>query len=123
MFWKKAWVWIKHYWYIPAVLIYTIVLWIVFRRSSANVLKVLDITKESYQKEIEVIKAAHEKELQQREEIVLVYQETLKNLEKEHSIKVDELSNKKKKEIQNLVSEHKDDPSVLAKEMKKLFEV
>jgi len=123
MFWKKAWVWIKHYWYIPAVLIYTIVLWIIFRRSNANVLKVLDITKESYQKEIEVIKTAHEKELQQREEIVLVYQETLKNLEKEHTIKVDELSKKKKKEIQNLVSEHKDDPSVLAEEMKKLFEV
>jgi len=99
MFWKKAWVWIKHYWYIPAVLIYTIVLWIIFRRSNANVLKVLDITKESYQKEIEVIKTAHEKELQQREEIVLVYQETLKNLEKEHTIKVDELSKKKKKEI------------------------
>ncbi len=123
MFWKKAWTWIKHYWYIPAVLIYTIVLWLVFRRSSANVLEVLDITKESYKKEIEAMKLAHEKELERREEIVLIYQETLKNLEKEHNIKVDELSKKKKKEIHKLVDEHKNDPSVLAEEMKRLFEV
>ncbi len=69
------------------------------------------------------MKLAHEKELERREEIVLIYQETLKNLEKEHNIKVDELSKKKKKEIHKLVDEHKNDPSVLAEEMKRLFEV
>jgi hypothetical protein len=123
MFWTKTWVWIKHHWYVPAMLIYTIILWAVFRKSSANVLKVLNITKESYQKELAVLRATHENELKQKEEIVLVYQETLKKLEKEHNIKVDELSKKKQKEIHKLVGEHKDNPSALADEMKRLFEV
>ena len=121
MFFKKVWAWLKNYWYVPALLIYTIALWVFFRKSNTNLIKVLDIAKESYQKEIEAIKLAHEKELERREEIVLVYQETLKNLEKEHNIKVDELSSKKQEEIQKLVSEHKNDPAALAEEMKRLF--
>tara|TARA_R100000152_G_C6781599_1_gene216458 strand:+ start:5552 stop:5929 length:378 start_codon:yes stop_codon:yes gene_type:complete len=120
---KKIWTWIKHYWYIPAVLVYTIVLWLVFRKSNANALKVLDIAKESYRKELETVKLAHEKELAKREEIVMIYQETLKNLEKEHNIKVSELSKKKRREIENLVKNHNENPDAIAEEMKKLFGV
>tara|TARA_R100000808_G_scaffold17273_1_gene38312 strand:- start:367 stop:753 length:387 start_codon:yes stop_codon:yes gene_type:complete len=123
LFLKKAWVWLKHYWYIPALLIYTIVLWVFFRRSNNRLLEVLDITKESYEKEIQVMKSAHEKEIQKREEIVLLYQETLKNIENEFNIKTKELSSKKQKEIKKIVEENREDPSVLAEEMKKLFGV
>lgn len=123
MFLKKAWVWLRHYWYIPALVIYTLVLWAFFRRSNNNLLKVLSITKDSYEKEIQVIKSTHEKELQKREEIVFLYQETLKKLETEFSIKTKDLSIKKQKEIKKLVEENKEDPSNLAEEMKKLFGV
>jgi hypothetical protein len=123
LFLKKAWVWLRHYWYIPALVIYTLVLWAFFRRSNNNLLKVLSITKDSYEKEIQVIKSTHEKELQKREEIVFLYQETLKKLETEFSIKTKDLSIKKQKEIKKLVEENKEDPSNLAEEMKKLFGV
>ena len=83
----------------------------------------LSITKDSYEKEIQVIKSTHEKELQKREEIVFLYQETLKKLETEFSIKTKDLSIKKQKEIKKLVEENKEDPSNLAEEMKKLFGV
>ena len=123
MFFKKAWVWLKHYWYIPALIIYTLVLWGFFRKSNSNLLEVLSLTKDSYEKEIQVIKSTHEKELQKREEIVFLYQETLKKLEAEFSIKTKDLSIKKQKEIKKLVEENKEDPSNLAEEMKKLFGV
>ena len=83
----------------------------------------LSLTKDSYEKEIQVIKSTHEKELQKREEIVFLYQETLKKLEAEFSIKTKDLSIKKQKEIKKLVEENKEDPSNLAEEMKKLFGV
>jgi len=120
---KKAWVWVKHYWYIPAVLAYTIVLWLVFRRSNDNALKVLSVAKESYKKEIEAMKSAHQKELAKREKIVLVYQETLKNLEEEHNIKISALTKKKRKEIEKLIDVHEENPDAIADEMKKLFGV
>tara|TARA_R110002074_G_scaffold206543_3_gene374979 strand:- start:1882 stop:2253 length:372 start_codon:yes stop_codon:yes gene_type:complete len=123
MLWKKVWTWVKHYWYIPAVLIYTLVLWLVFRNSNTNALKVLDIAKESYQKEIKAIKLSHEKESREREEIVVIYQNTLKKLEKEHNVEVGQLTKRKQKEIKKLVNDHKDNPSALADEMKRLFEV
>jgi len=39
-FLKKAWTWLKHNWYVPAILIYTLLLWILFRRKD-EALKVL----------------------------------------------------------------------------------
>jgi hypothetical protein len=123
LFIKKAWVWIRHYWYIPALLIYTIILWLFFRKSNNKLLEVLSITKDSYKKEVHAINTAHKKELKKREEIVLLYQETLKNIENEYNIKIKELSSKRQKEIKKIVEENREDPSVLAKEMKKLFGV
>ena len=105
------------------MLIYTLVLWLVFRNSNTNALKVLDITKESYQKEIKAIKLSYEKESREREEIVVIYQNTLKKLEKEHNVEVGQLTKRKQKEIKKLVNDHKDNPSALADEMKRLFEV
>ena len=123
VFWKKAWVWIKNYWYIPAVLVYTISIWLFFRKSNKNLTKMLQISKESYQKEISAINEAREKEAEEKEKILLAYQETLKKLEKEHNVKVEDLSSKKKKEIKNLVEENKENPDALAKVMKELFGV
>ena len=48
---KKAWVWIRHNWYVPAVLIYTLVLWLFFRRKGSALL-VLEERNESYKKQI-----------------------------------------------------------------------
>ena len=81
------------------------------------------MTKESYEKEIQVLKNTHEKELQKREEIVLLYQETLKNIENEFNIETKELSSKKQKEIKKIVEENREDPTALAEEMKRLFGV
>ena len=49
---KKVWVWIKNYWQVPAVLFYTLIMWLVFRKNNTAALEVLDIRKESYKKQI-----------------------------------------------------------------------
>ena len=119
---KKSWAWCKHNWKFLVGLIIPFLVCLLARRKF-NAKEISDRIKDDYEKEIQVIKSTHEKELQKREEIVFLYQETLKKLETEFSIKTKDLSIKKQKEIKKLVEENKEDPSNLAEEMKKLFGV
>ena len=68
-FLKKAWAWIKNYWYVPALLIYTVVLWLIFRKKNDKLLQMFEISKESYQKELEAISTAHANEILKIESI------------------------------------------------------
>ena len=67
IFWKKAWAWLKNYWYIPAVLVYTLVLWFVFRKKNDKIIQMFEISKENYKKEIDIINSAHSSEMAQKE--------------------------------------------------------
>ena len=123
IFWKKAWAWLKNYWYIPAVLIYTLVLWFVFRKKNDKIIEMFEISKENYKKEIDIINSAHSSEMAQKEEIIKDYQDALKKLQEEHSIKIENLSKEEEEEVQELIQKHKENPDVLAEEMKSLFGV
>ena len=123
IFWKKAWAWLKNYWYIPAVLVYTLVLWFVFRKKNDKIIQMFEISKENYKKEIDIINSAHSSEMAQKEEIIKDYQDALKKLQEEHSIKIENLSKEEEEEVQELIQTHKENPDVLAEEMKSLFGV
>tara|TARA_A100001515_G_C4520719_1_gene193411 strand:- start:1 stop:384 length:384 start_codon:yes stop_codon:yes gene_type:complete len=123
IFWKKAWAWLKNYWYIPAVLVYTLVLWFVFRKKNDKIIQMFEISKENYKKEIDIINSAHSSEMAQKEEIIKDYQDALKKLQEEHSIKIENLSKEEEEEVQELIQKHKENPDVLVEEMKSLFGV
>ena len=121
VFVKKAWVWLKHHWYVPALLIYTIATWIFFRARTQNVLKMFEISKEAYKKEIDAINSAHAKELKDKEKLYATYLNTLKNIEKEHKVNFDSLTEEKKFKLDEMVKEYEGAPEDLAEEIKKLF--
>tara|TARA_R100000329_G_C7502778_1_gene176994 strand:- start:15 stop:398 length:384 start_codon:yes stop_codon:yes gene_type:complete len=123
IFWKKAWAWLKNYWYIPAVLVYTLVLWFVFRKKNDKIIEMFEISKENYKKEIDIINSAHSSEMAQKEEIIKDYQDALKKLQEEHNIKIENLSKEEEEEVQELIQKHKENPDVLVEEMKSLFGV
>ena len=123
IFFKKAWVWLKHYWYIPVLLIYTLATWIFFRNKSQNILEMFEISKDSYQKEIATINVTHKEEIKKREKIIQDYHDTLKDLQKEYDFKLDELDQEEEEELLNIIKEHEKSPEDLAKEMKRLFGV
>lgn len=113
-FLKKVWTWLKHNWYIPAILIYTLVLWVLFRRKD-EALKVLEIRSESYEAQIEAINKAHTEEIKKRDEILEKYSETVKKLEEDFNKNNQELDEKKKKDVKELVEKYYNDPDTLAK--------
>ena len=111
---KKTWTWLRHNWYVPAVVIYTLVLWFLFK-NKAGALKVLEIRSKSYESQIKTIEEAHKKEIEVRDQILKNYDNVLTQLEKEYEEKNMKLDTKKKKEIKKIVKEFNDRPDDLAK--------
>ena len=117
---KKLWAWLKINWAAPVVVLYTLILWLVFRRGDVayEVLKTRD---ESYKKQIKAITDAHQEEIEKRNDVIEKYTEIIKALENEHKEKQIVLENQKKKEIKKIVEEYHDNPEGLAKIMSEKF--
>ena len=111
---KKTWTWLRHNWYVPAVIIYTLVLWFLFK-NKAGALKVLEVRSKSYENQIKTIEEAHKKEIEARDQILKNYDNVLTQLEKDYEEKKMKLDTKKKKEIKKIVKEFNDRPDDLAK--------
>ena len=120
-FMTKAAVWLKHYWYIPLLLIVGIVSWCAGRRNVAGILKMFEIAKTNYQKEIEILNRTHEEEIRKREELLVKYEDALKKIEEEYKLKLSQLTTAEKAEIKKIVEEHKDDPDGLTRRLSDTF--
>jgi len=111
---KKVWVWLKHNWYVPAVIAYTLVLWLLFRNKT-EAMDILELRANSYRDQIRVIEDAHKKELKKRDDILVKYHNILEVLEKDYEERSLVLDKKKKKEIKRIVEEYNERPADLAK--------
>ena len=111
---KKTWVWVKHNWYVPAVLIYTLFLWIVLRKKN-EAAALLEIRDSSYKAQIETINKAHKEEIEKRDKILKNYAVVIRELEEKFKENQQKLDNKKKKEVKKIVEDFQDDPDGLAK--------
>jgi len=111
---KKVWVWLKHNWYVPAVIVYTLVLWLLFRNKT-EAMDILELRANSYRDQIRVIEDAHKKELKKRDDILAKYHNILEVLEKDYEERSLVLDKKKKKEIKRIVEEYNERPADLAK--------
>jgi len=113
-FFKKAWVWLKHNWKVPLVILYTLALWFLFRKKDAAY-QVLEERNNSYKKQIDAINEIHNEEIEKRNKILENYNDILKDLEKQYEKDNLELDKNKKKEIKKLVEEYNEKPDELAK--------
>ena len=112
---KKVWVWLKAYWYVPALLVYTLVLMVVFRKDGANALGVLEVSKDSYKKQIDVLNETHESELKKRDEIIKKYNKTIEQIESQHMDESRKLDAHKKRRVKRLIEENHEDPEHLTR--------
>ena len=119
-FCKKAWTWLKYNWKAPLIIIYTIVLWVIFRRGD-EAKKVLKTRVESYKSQIDAINAAHAEEIKKRDQILEQYISIIEELEKEYAEDRKELDNKKKKEVKKIVEKYYNKPDELARELADKF--
>ena len=81
LFLKKAWAWLKTHWYFPILLVLLIITYFSGRARVDKVLKMFETSKESYEKQIDVINKSHEQELKKQEELYSAYVDTMKKLD------------------------------------------
>jgi len=80
---KKTWTWLGHNWIAPFIVLYTLVLWFLFRKPD-KAYEILEIRAESYKTQIDAINKAHEEEIKRRDAIFNKYTETLVEINKKH---------------------------------------
>jgi len=121
VFWKKVWTWLKHYWYWPVIIVLLIFSVVSGANSRKKVFELLDRQKESYEKEIQIIKETTEETDKKKTEIFTEHIEEIEKIEEEHDIKVEELEKDKQKELVEIIEENKDSPDKLAEEIARIL--
>jgi len=121
LFFKKAWVWVKEYWKIPAIIIYTIVVAIFFRRNTQALKETLEVKRESYEKQIKSMRDLHDEEILKRDGLIEQYQDIVSKLEKDFKEKNKTLDKQHKEQIRKLVIETKKNPDEMKKKIQSMF--
>jgi len=120
-FWKKAWVWLKHYWYFPIIVILIVLLFFTRSKVADKLFDLMSRQRDSYNKEVDLLKEVSDDRKEKTEKILEEHKETLQEIEKSHEVKVKELEEKKQAEVAEVVEEFKDRPDDLAKEIAKIL--
>ena len=75
----------------------------------------LEISKDSYKKQIDVLNEAHTSELKKRDEIIKKYNKTIDQIEARHVAGSRELDAHKKRRVKKLIEENHEDPEHLTR--------
>ena len=91
LFWKKAWTWLKHYWYFPVIILLLIFGTVAGRSSRRKLFGLLEKQKENYEKEIQVVKEAAKEVSESKTKVAEEFVEEIKLIEEEHEVKIEDL--------------------------------
>jgi hypothetical protein len=121
LFAKKAWVWCKHHWKIIALVIWTVVIWVISRRQSRTMMKVLETTRKSYQAEIDALNKTHAEEQAKKAEAIDEYHKVVDLIEEQYKEQRDKLTFEKKARIKELIASHGSDRTAFDKALREEF--
>ena len=122
IFWKKAWVWLKNYWYWPLLAVMLAFAIISGNRVREKMLEMMVKQSENYQKEISILKDMQAKKDAEAANTIEEFHEEIEKIEKEHDIKVEALDVDKKKELVKIIKEKSNSPDELAKDIANLLD-
>jgi hypothetical protein len=120
-FFKKSFIWIKHHWQIPLVIIWSVVVYVMSRRNTDALVEVLATKKKSYEEQIDLLKSQHEKEIFERDKLIEQYHDLVAKIEAKYKEKEKQLSKKEKVRIKQIIKKSKGDADVIKKEIEESF--
>jgi len=115
IFFKKLWVWLKNYWYIPVIIVLIVLVWIFTQKSPDALINILKNSRDTSKKEVDILNKIHSDEIKKREEALETYHKTIETVEKTYAEQNKKLDAKKKKQIKKIVDESAGDPEALTK--------
>jgi len=118
---KKSWSWLKCNWKVPALLLWTLVVYLATKGNTSAMKDVLESSKRAHKDEVEVLNRAHADEILKLKNLQKEYQETIKELESRFKEEERELSNKQIEEVKKVVIESRGNPGVIKEKIEKEF--
>ncbi len=103
------------------MILWTVLVYVMTRRNTDALMEVIETRKESYKKQIEVLKKSHYDELLKRDELLLLYQDAIKKIEDDYRLKKIELTKSQKNEIKKIVVKSKGNPDEIKKKIQDQF--
>lgn len=118
---KQFWTWVKKNWKITVLAVWSVLVWVLSRRSSKAAIEIMNANKESYEAQIQSLKEQRKIERSKVEELHLKYKETIDTIEEKYKIKEKELTRKEKKKVKEIVKQAKEDPVEINNKIENLF--
>jgi hypothetical protein len=118
---KSSWLWLKTYWQVPVLLIWSIVVYVLSKRNTDALVEVMNAKKESYEKQINELKIRHNNEIMERDRLIKQYHETVSAIEEKYKKEEKKLKTKEKRKIKEIVKRSKGEPDVIKAEIEKSF--
>lgn len=115
--------WLKQNWKVPFLVGWTIVVWALSRKNAQAALDTLEVKKESYDRQIIVLKENHERELSERDKLLKQYYDTMDKIEKEYIKKGAALNRSQKITIKKIVEQSRGNPDAVKEKIKDLFNI
>jgi uncharacterized protein HemX len=114
---KKIWLWTKHNWVVIALVLYTAVMWFVFRKNADAALEVLAAKRKSYDDQIKSLKKSHHDEILKKNELIETYQKVIDEIEKKFEEQERKLEEEQKERVKEIIVTSKRKPDVIKKEI------
>tara|TARA_R110000824_G_scaffold90513_4_gene221020 strand:+ start:482 stop:889 length:408 start_codon:yes stop_codon:yes gene_type:complete len=118
----KAWAWTKTHWYLPVLLITAALLTILTRGNAVGpILELMDKNRKNYEERVKVLEENRESEIRRSEEVRTKFDETIREIERQHNESSSSLDRKKRQRVKELVENFHQDPGSLSEALEKEF--
>jgi len=118
---KKVWVWLKTYWVVPLLVVWSILVWVLARKDFNAAKEVMEARSKSYEDQISAIKDAHNKEIIKRDDLISEYNETISKIEKEFAKREKTLKKDHERVVREMIVKSKSNPEVIKEMIEKEF--
>lgn len=112
-----VWIYVKKYWSLAALVVGVIAAVFVFRKREISFADEFKKINDVHNEELKKIQEARAEEQRQHAENERKLKETLDAVQKHYDDAKKDLDTKKKKEVEDLVKQYKDDPDTLARKL------
>ena len=118
----KAWAWLKAHWYLPVLFIIAALLTILTKGNSVGpILDLMDKNRKNYEDRVRVLEENRENEIRRSEEVRTTFNETIRQIERQHNESSSSLDRKKRKRVKELVENFHQDPRSLSEALEREF--
>ena len=121
LFFKKVWIFLKEYWQIPFMFLWTLITVVLTRRNTEALQEVLSVRQKSHRKEVETLERVHNKEIEKLKGIQEGYLKTIEDLESKFKEQNIELSKKQVEDVKKIVIKSKGNPEEIIRKIENEF--